>query len=235
MKVGKIFGTPLVTEGWTWLPLTQVIVWLVMSWLEGVRRPESSLSQRLSIGALKMFVMLGSEWAHNLAHAAAAQITGKRMDALRVIGGMPRIVYYRVDDPNVTPDEHITRALGGPLINTLLLGFSLLWRALARPGSVGREAADTTAGMNAFLVGAGLLPLPFLDGGSILKWSLVKRGHTPAQADSVVRVVNGATGTALGTASAAMLKKRKWFAGGLLGMMAGLSLAAAADLIKEMD
>jgi Zn-dependent protease len=180
-----------------------------------------------------MIIILGSEWAHNLAHAAAAQFTGKKMDALWVIGGLPRVVYHQVDDPNVTPSEHITRALGGPLINTLLLGFSLLWRALARPGSTCREAANTAVGMNAFLVVSGMQPLPFLDGGPVLKWSLVKRGYTRAQADRVVRAANGATGIALGTASAVLLKKRKWFAGGFLGIMAGLAFGVAAGLIKE--
>jgi Zn-dependent protease len=235
VKEIRVFGTPLVTKGWTWLPLTQLITWLLMSWLAGKRHPDRTFGQCARVGALKMVVMLGSEWAHNLAHAAAAQSTGKRMDALKVNWGMPRVVYHQINNPNVTPNEHIRRALGGPIINTLLLGASLAGRALTQPGSDSREVVNTAAGMNAFVAGAGLLPLPFLDGGPLLKWSLVKRGYTPAQADEKVRAVNGFTGAAMGTASALMLRKRKLFAGGLVGMLAGLSLAVAAGLIKEAD
>ena len=28
--IGRVFGTPLVVKGWTWLPLTQLFVWLAI-------------------------------------------------------------------------------------------------------------------------------------------------------------------------------------------------------------
>lgn len=233
IQLGQVFGTPLVVKGWTWLPLTQMIVWLVMSWLAGKRSLQRTLGQRLESGGVSMGIILGSEWAHNLAHAAAAQSTGKNMDALRVAWGMPLVIYYQVDDPQVTPDEHIRRALGGPVINALLLALGLFLRAGTAPGSGGREAANTAVLANAFLVGAGMLPMPFLDGGVILKWGLVKRGRLPAQADATVRSANGATGVALGAAGMLALKKRRWFLGGLLGLLAGLSIAVATSLIRE--
>ena len=62
-----------------------------------------------------MTAILGSEWCHSLAHAAAARSIGKPMDALRIDWGMPLVVYYDVDNEKVAPREHIIRALGGPV------------------------------------------------------------------------------------------------------------------------
>jgi len=74
-----------------------------MAWVAKKRVPERSWLQSLGIGALTMLVVLGSEWCHNLAHAAAARMVGKPMDAIRITWGMPLVVYYDINDENVTP------------------------------------------------------------------------------------------------------------------------------------
>jgi hypothetical protein len=233
ITLGRAFGTPIVVKGWTWLPLTQLVTWLILSWIGGKRQPERAITKRLGTGGLCMSVMLGSEWAHNLAHAAAANMTGKNMDALRITWGMPMVVYHQIADPNVSPDEHITRALGGPVINSILLALSVFLRLFTKPGSTSRSLADTGLGTNSFLIGAGLLPMPFFDGGAIMKWSLVKNGRTPSQADNLVRKANAGTGAILSIASIVALKKKQWFFGGLLGMLAGLSISVASGLLSE--
>ena len=48
-----------------------------------------------------MPIVLGSEWCHNLAHAAAARAIGKPVDAIRITWGMPLLVYYDINDKNV--------------------------------------------------------------------------------------------------------------------------------------
>jgi hypothetical protein len=95
-KVGQAFSTPLVVKGKTWLPLTQLAAWPVMAWVARKRVPKRTWLQSLGVGALTTPVMLGSEWGHNLAHAAAARVVGKPMDAIRITWGMPLVVYYMI-------------------------------------------------------------------------------------------------------------------------------------------
>ena len=118
--VGRVFTTPLVVKGKTWFPVTQLIAWPIMAWVAKKRIPERTWLQSFRVGALTMPVVLGSEWCHNLAHAAAARIVGKPMDAIRITWGMPLVVYYDINDESVTPRQHIIRALGGPVLHNLV-------------------------------------------------------------------------------------------------------------------
>lgn len=231
--VGRAFGTPLVVKGQTWLPLTELAVWLLMAWLAGWGRPDRAWGQRLGIGALTTFVLLGSEWCHNLAHAAAARLVGKPMDALRIVWGMPLVVYYDIGDETVTPREHVLRALGGPVCNALILPFALLFRRFTREGSALRDVANTAVGMNAFLSTVSLLPIPGIDGGPILKWSLVERGSTPDAADETVKGVNRVMSGGLGLAAGVALQRRRWFLGSILALFAALALALGIGLVEE--
>ena len=231
--IARIFGTPLIIKGLTWLPVAQLVAWLGMSLLAGKRRPERTWAKNLGVGALTMPVVLGSEWCHNLAHAAAAQAVQKPMDELRIIGGMPRVVYYNIEDPSVTPRQHILRALGGPIFNALLLGLSWLLRTKTAPESLAREAADVSVGTNLFLSSVSFLPIPIIDGGPILKWSLVSRGLSPASADSQLRKVNGAMGCGFIIATVAAFRKRHWLLGSLLAQFAVLAFAFAFGWLHE--
>ena len=182
-----------------------------------------------------MSVILGSEWCHNLAHAAAARLVGKPMDALRITWGMPLVVYYDINDETVTPRQHVIRALGGPICNALILPFALLFRRLTLQGSVARDVANAAAGMNTFLCTASLLPIPGIDGGPVLKWALVDRGCAPEEADEVVRGVDRAVGAGLGVAAGIAIRKRHWFPGAILAMFATLALLLGFGLIKEQE
>ena len=233
--IGSVLGTPIVVKGLTWLPLAQFGVWLFMAWLAGRGRSDRSGWKRLGIGALTMSAILGSEWCHNLAHAAAARFVGQPMDALRIAWGMPRVVYYDVNDETVTPRQHIIRALGGPLCNALLLPFALLLRRFARQGSALGDVANAAVGMNLFLCTASLLPIPGIDGGPILKWALVERGSTPEKADELVMGVDRVVGGGLGVAAGVAFKKRRWFFGSILAMFSALALAVGFGLVKEQE
>ncbi|MGD8904107.1 MAG: hypothetical protein PVI67_11120 [Anaerolineae bacterium] len=231
--VGHICGTPVVVKDTTWLPMTEFAVWLLMSWLAGRGHDDRPWWKRLGTGALTMSAILGSEWCHNLAHAAAARSIGKPMDALRVTWGMPLLVYYDINDRTVSPRQHIFRALGGPVCNALLLLLALCSRRLIKQGTVPGNVVNAAVGMNTFLVSASLLPIPGLDGGPILKWSLVDRGATPEEADETVRAVNRVAGGGLGIAAGIALKRKRRFLGSLLALSATLSLAVGFGLLKE--
>jgi len=206
-----------------------------MAWVAKKRVPERSWLQSLGIGALTMLVVLGSEWCHNLAHAAAARMVGKPMDAIRITWGMPLVVYYDINDENVTPRQHIMRALGGPVFNALALPIVLFFQHRTHPKSMARDIANAAVGTNSFLPAVGLLPIPGIDGGPILKWSLVENGQTPKEADMMVRKVDGVLGILLTLAGTLAFKKRRWLVGGLLIQLAALALSIALGIFKEQE
>jgi Zn-dependent protease len=232
-QVGTVFDAPLVTKGWTWFPLTEVVVLGFMTREAGRFHPERSWLARLGVAAFTMPVILGSEWCHNLAHAAAAKMVGHPADAIRITWGMPLLVYHDIEDPDVTPRTHLVRALGGPLINTIFWGTAFVLSRLVEPESVARDIVNAARGMNAFLVLAGMLPIPGIDGGVVLKWALVDKGKTPTQADEIVRKVDITTAVGLGAGAVLAFKSRKRLLGGIFAMFAGIALVTGIGLLRE--
>jgi Zn-dependent protease len=233
--VGSVFNTPLVVIGRTWLPVTQLITWPILAWVAKRRIPERSWMQSFGVGAITMQILLGSEWCHNLAHAATANMVGKPMDAIRITWGMPLLVYYDINDEKVTPRQHIIRALGGPAINILILPIAFYLRNHSREESVSMDIAKVAIGTNRFLPAVGLLPIPGLDGGPILKWSLVERGQTLKEADKTVRKVNSLFGILLAIFGVSSFKKRRWLAGSLLMSLAAIAISVALGIFREQD
>ena len=232
-QVGTVFDAPLVTKGWTWLPLTEVIDLGIMTGEAGRLHPERNWLTRLGVASLTMSVILGSEWCHNLAHAAAAKWVGHPADAIRITWGMPLLVYYDIKDSDVTPRTHIVRALGGPVINTIFFGTAMVFSRLIKKRTIARDVINAALGMNAFLVLAGMLPIPGIDGGVVLKWALVDKGQTPTQADEIIRKVDIASAAALGTGAALAFKRHKRFLGGIFAMFAGIALVTGIGLLRE--
>jgi hypothetical protein len=155
------------------------------------------------------------------------------VDAIRIVWGMPILIYFDVNDSTVTPCQHITRSLGGPLFNLAMLPVTLLARHLTQEGSPARDVAKAAVGMNTFLLTVSLLPIPGIDGGPILKWSLVERGQSLEQADETVRKVNLATSMGLGAVSAVALKKKKYLIGGFAAVLGCVALAVGVGWLKE--
>jgi len=155
--------------------------------------------------------------------------------AIRITWGMPLVVYYDINDETVTPRQHIIRALGGPVFNVLVLPAALLVKHHTDPQSVTRDMANAFVGTNAFLPAVGLLPIPGIDGGPILKWSLVEKGKTPKEADKIVRKVDGGLGILLTLAGVLSFIERRWLVGGLLMQLAVLALSIALGIFKEGD
>ncbi|MFN2237735.1 MAG: hypothetical protein ACK2U1_26175 [Anaerolineales bacterium] len=232
-QIGSVFDAPLVIKGWTWFPLTEVMVLGIMTREAGRLHPERSWLTRLGAALLTMPVILGSEWCHNLAHAAAAKIVGHPADAIRITWGMPLLVYYDIEDNDVTPRTHMVRALGGPVINAFFFGMALILSRLITKETIARDVINAALGMNAFLVLAGLLPIPGIDGGAVLKWALVDQGQTPSQADEIIRKVDIATAATLGTGAALAFKRHKRFLGGIFAMFAGIALVTGVGLLRE--
>jgi hypothetical protein len=84
--------------------------------------------------------------------------------------------------------------------------------------------------------------LPIVDGGSSLKWALVERGRSPAEADQVVKRAGIAAGLVASTAGVMCATRRRWrpsagsLAAGLVAIgVALVKLADPKDLVRKAD
>jgi Zn-dependent protease len=231
--ITRIFGVPLVVKSWTGLPVLELVAWVISSWLTQKKRPDWSEAKQAGAGAFMAMILFGLEWCHNLAHTLVASRIGKPVDAIRIVWGTPLLIYYDINDEQVLPHQHILRAVGGPIFNAILLPILWLAKRDTSPGTLARYLADFALGTDAVLSTISLLPIPGIDGGPILKWSLVKAGSSPEQADAAVKSVNRYLGVGLAAASGLAAKKRKkWLAVGATAL-AATSLAIGFGLLKE--
>lgn len=205
--IGRVFGTPLGVQGISWLPLNELFFWILFTWQSVRQHTIWRWTDHILLGAAKMAVMLGSEWCHNIAHTAVARAIGKPVNYLRIILGMPVLIYLEPEHPSVTPRQHILRSLGGPLCSAFLFLFSRLFQKVTPPGSPVREVANVAVGMNTFITLASLIPNPAFDGGPIFKWSLVSFGVSPSQAERYRIYANRWIGVGLLGASIFSLRK----------------------------
>ena len=233
--LGRLGETEITRRGLSWLPVSQLIIWGQFARASRQRNPERSWIRAGLEGFCQMAVMLGSEWGHNLAHLAASNIIGKPMDQFRIQLGMPRCVYHEINDQEVAPREHLVRALGGPIFNLLALPFAWKARRMTNKDSIAGITARTAFDTNLFLSTISLLPIPGIDGGPILKWSLVERGKTPREADEVVRKMNGPLALILGLFSGGAFLKKKTLPGFFSLMLGGICLSIFAGWLKEED
>jgi Zn-dependent protease len=215
--------------------LLEVVAGLGLSQVARQKHPGWSRSTWGWVGALSSITLFASEWCHNLAHAAAASLVGKPVDAIRIVWGTPVLVYYDINDQHVSPRQHIVRASGGPVFNALMVPILWFARRFARHGSLTHHMVNFALGTNCFLSTASLLPIPGIDGGPILKWTLVEHGCSVEQADEVVKEVNLALGSGLAVASGMALKRRKVWLGAATAAFAATCLAIGVGLLREQD
>ena len=158
--------------------------WPLLIGLAKRRRPERSWLQSILLGTAGMPWPIIADLGHALAHTVSAKLAGAPMDEIHLAADMPRTIYFNND---VTPDQHRLRALGGPIFRALSLGISLVWRSCAPPETAARELAEISAVSQALIFCGSLLPMAIVDGGTLLKWTLVDRGRTEGEAERQVR------------------------------------------------
>ena len=218
----KILNTPVVVGSGFFGNL--LALWAGMSWLAGRKHPAWSWFARLFAGALSGSALVLADVGHALAHSVSARIAGAPMDEIKLSSGMPRTIYY---DDDVSPKTHRLRALGGPFFSALGLAISLLVSAFVPRDSMAREVANWSSLGHGLILAGSLAPLPIVDGGSLLKWTLVDRGRTPIEADQIVKQAGIATGIAAAGAGLMFATHRRWLAA--LGLIvSGLVAIAAA-------
>ncbi len=187
-----------------------LLVWVGLILLRRRLRPEQSPARTVWVGTLWTFLLLPVDFGHALAHTVSARWAGAPMDEVRLTADIPRTIYY---DNDVTPRQHCQRAIGGPIYNAIGLLISLVWRSLAKRGSLSRELAGVSSVGHGLIFAGSLLPVPFFDGGVLLKWSLVARGLSPEEADRRVRQANFGLADVLSAAGARLAAQARQLTG----------------------
>jgi len=198
-----------------------------MSWQAGRQQPGRGGLTRVLIGGLSAAALIMADVGHAFAHTVSARYAGAPMDEIQISSGMPRTIYH---EDHVPPRAHRMRAMGGPVFSALGLGISLLIRSLVPRHSIAREVADWSAVGHGLILTGSLAPLPIVDGGSLLKWTLVDRGRTHAQADQIVKQAGIATGVAATGAGVMFATRRRWLPA--VGLIAAGMVAIGAALGK---
>lgn len=221
-------GVPVVAKPEFW-PIPFLIT-AFLAWVAGRRKPELSWFQRLGVGLLAMPVAWLADVGHAMAHTVSARLAGAPMDEILLSSGMPRTLYLNNDVP---PQTHIQRSLGGPIFSLICFSLSLLWRRISPRESLSRDLAEVSFVGHSFILLGSLVPLPMVDGGTILKWKLVEAGQSPEQADQTVRKTNLGLGSillGLGTLLSFLQKRR--LVGGLLAVGGAAGIAAGIGWLK---
>ena len=108
----------------------------------------------------------------------------------------------------------------------------MLVRSLAPRNSMAREVADWSSVGHGLILTGSLAPLPIVDGGSLLKWTLVERGRTPTEADQIVKQAGIAAGFAASSAGVMFATRRRWLPAVGLIAVGLVSVGAATGKIR---
>jgi hypothetical protein len=198
----RIFDTPVKVKFTVLIPM--VALWIGITWIFNFRYPERDFWQCVLIGFVSVVLLLIADFGHAIAHIFSARYANAPMDEISIIGDMPRTLYW---NNNVSPSVHRMRAMGGPIFSTLGLILSLAVYGVVSGNDIVRELAVISAVGHGFILIGSLLPLPMVDGGTILKWTIVASGKTELAADKIVQRVNlviGILGVIIGVGLLAM-------------------------------
>jgi hypothetical protein len=219
----KIFDTP-VKASYTFLPII-IIVWGVVTWLGLYWHPGRGLGWSLLLGFVTTIFLLVVELGHPLAHIFSARFAGAPMDEIRIAADMPRTLYKNND---IAPGTHRLRAVGGPIFNVIGLLMSIAIFEVVSANSIVREWMAWSAAGHGLLLIMSLAPLPAVDGGTILKWTLVVNGRTEREADKLVRRVDWMLGVAVIFIGVALIFVKIWIIGLILLATGALVLGITA-------
>jgi hypothetical protein len=223
----RMFGTSIKVNFMV-LPIV-LFLWGVVTWLGLYWHPERTFWQGLLIGLAASVLLLIAEFGHPFGHIFSARYARAPMDELVIAGDMPRTLY---DDNDVAPNIHRMRALGGPIFNVVGLLLSIAIFEIVPGNPIARELLAWSAVGHGLLLIMSLSPMPSVDGGTILKWTLVERGKTEREADKIIQrvdVVIGIAGIIIGIGAIAM---QIWMVGVVFMGIGIVTLGVAAGKIK---
>lgn len=152
-------GIPFTASGqsWQFVPPKLVIGVIVAT----VTLPEPPLFERFLTGILFGGLLILVMALHILGHVFSSQLVAPPMTEARITPLLIETLYH--DDPEgVTSQVHLVRSLGGPVMNFVLGGTSLIILGLTCS-----PALAFFAGANLVIGAIVLLPFSVVDGGVI--------------------------------------------------------------------
>ena len=206
-----------------------VVLWGVLTWLGRYWHPERTWLESTLIGFGSMSTLFIADFGHAIAHIFSARYSGAPMDEIIISAGMPRTLYRNNE---VLPSIHRKRAIGGPIFSLAGLMLSLSLYALMPVGSLARELAGWSSVGHGFILVGSLLPLPFVDGGTILKWTLVERGYSPQQADAALQRIDVALGLIAAVGALILFTAQRWVWGLVLVGVGVIAIGAGLGKIR---
>lgn len=150
----------------TYAALLAVFFSLATGWLG------QDVATALAISLLAALMHFSSTLLHHIGHAIAARRTGYPMIGVMFVFGIAQSKYPR-DEPSLPGHIHIRRALGGPLMSTLVMvacgALAVLLRTEPPTALWWLLVWGWLDNLLVYSLGA-LLPVPIFDGGTLLKW-----------------------------------------------------------------
>lgn len=199
----RVFGTPVKVKETVIVPM--LLLWGGLTWWGMRWHPKRGLGPGLLISLVTLVILVPVDFGHALAHIFSARYAGAPMDEIRITANMPRTLYWNND---VSPDQHRLRAMGGPIFSALGFLLSLaIYRRVPR-NSIARELSGWSTLGHGLLFLMCLVPLPVVDGGTLLKWTLVAHGRSQAEADETVRRIDFGMAALGGIIGAALIGRQ---------------------------
>lgn len=219
--------TPVKVRPLFWLMV--LILWALLTWLGRWRWPGQSLGAYALVGAVGAVLALLADVGHACAHTVSARLAKAPMDFILLGADMPRTLYVNND---VSPKAHIVRSLGGPVYSALSLLLGLGWLMVVPSETAVSYLGEVWTLTNGFLFLAMFAPIPIVDGGVILKWTLVLGGLTRVRADDLVERLGLGFGVGLLAMAVLLLVASVWLLGGILLFLGFVVLGAALKIIR---
>jgi len=206
-------------------------LWVGVTWLGFYWHPGRGFWPAVLIGYVTVILLVIAEIGHPIAHIFSARYAGAPMDEIQISAGagMPRTLYRKNE---VSPDAHRMRAIGGPLFNLLGLLLSLVINAAVPGNSIAWELAAWSAVGHGLLLIMSLVPVPMVDGGTLLKWTLVARGKAVTEADEIVRRVDWVMGMVAGIVGVVLIALQIWIPGVILLGIGAVVIGIALGKIR---
>jgi hypothetical protein len=223
----NLWGTPVRIE--LAFLANLVALWAMLTWAGWYWHPGRSVGQAVLIAFVAMVTLLVADVGHAIAHIQSANWAGAPMDLVLISMGMPRTIY---SDDHVPPAVHRKRAIGGPIFSAVGTILSLVVYLAASDGGLLSEWAGWSLIGHGFILLGSLAPLPMVDGGTILKWTLVERGRSEPEADEIVRRISWVIAALALTAGVVLALFGLWLAGLAALAVAGIFGGAALGKLK---
>jgi Zn-dependent protease len=222
MSLAVIDDTPFVIQPKTMIGLAMIGVAAYVA--ARLHRPRWSRPSQIVLALFWFTLYEIADSLHSIGHIRSARQVGAKMDQVLLVWGIQVTQYSQSD---VTPRQHIGRAIGGPLMTgALTLSAMPLYTLFGRIPIIG-ALVECWLICNALILTAALTPTPNFDGASILKWATVIRTGEEALGDEAVQQAGSLVIAGFGLASLLLILRGKWRAS--LGAL-GAGIAAAADL-----